>query len=99
MVRDRLTAPPQVLETRRRLWSEALTLPGQPDLATSLVAELAEYLRVPAPDVELRCVTAAFELVHLWEADKRGTPGEIDVYYDAADAYLYDLTWLSLIHI
>lgn len=75
------------------MWSDALTMPGQSDLASSLVAELAAYLNVPTPDVELRCVTAAFELVHLWETEARASSNQIDAFYDGADAYLYDLTW------
>lgn len=97
MSQDRSSARSRRLEARRLLWSDALTLPGQPDLAGSLVAELAEYLSVPAADVELRCVTAAFELVPLWEAADRTSPNQIDACYDAADAYLSDLTsWHGL---
>jgi len=93
MSHDRSATRAQTLETCRRLWSDALTLPGHPNLAGSLVAELTAYLSVPAADVELRCVTAAFELVHLWDAEPRASPEQINAFYDEADAYLYDLTW------
>ncbi len=82
-----------VVDLRRCLWAEALTLPGQTDLRTSLIAELAEYLHQPAEQVAARCTSAASELAQTWQAAAPATPAAATAFYRETDAYLYDLTW------
>ncbi len=78
---------------RRALWKKALVLPGQPDLRTSLVSELAEYLGQPYEQVETRCRNAASALVKRWQAASPATGEQVLDFYRQADDYLYDLTW------
>lgn len=78
---------------RRLLWAAALTLPGQSDLGSSLVAELAAYLEQPVNQVEARCRSAAAELAQSWQATAPTTTMAITAFYRSADTYLYDLTW------
>lgn len=78
---------------RRQRWAAALTLPGQPDLARSLVAELAAFLEQPVEEVEARCRRAAGELARAWREQAPATPAAITAFYRHGDAYLYDLTW------
>lgn len=75
------------------LWTAALLLPGQPDLATSLVAELADYLEQPVVQVADRCRNAATELARNWQAAAPSDTAAITAFYRQADTYLYDLTW------
>lgn len=75
------------------LWTAALLLPGQPDLATSLVAELADYLEQPVAQVADRCRNAAAELARNWQAAAPPDATAIATFYRQADTYLYDLTW------
>ena len=77
----------------RALWTAALTLPDQPDLPTSLIAELAEYLGLPVALVAERCRKATADLAQTWQAQPPTTPTAITAFYRQADAYLYDLTW------
>lgn len=81
------------IETQRTAWAAALTLPDQPDLRASLVAELAEYLGRPVVQVEARCRRAAAELAEAWHAAAPDTPAAVAAFYQHADTYLYDLTW------
>lgn len=75
------------------LWTAALLLPGQPDLATSLVAELADYLEQPVNEVADRCRNAAAELARNWQVAAPPDATAIATFYRQADTYLYDLTW------
>ncbi len=75
------------------LWTAALLLPGQPDLLTSLVTELADYLEQPVDRVAERCRTAAAELAQHWRTTAPGNAAAITAFYRQADTYLYDLTW------
>ncbi len=75
------------------LWTAALLLPGQPDLATSLVAELADYLDQPVNEVADRCRNAAAELARNWQAAAPSDTAAITTFYRQTDTYLYDLTW------
>lgn len=81
------------LEQYRVVWSAGLTLPGQPDLRSSLISELAEYLELPVEEVVTRCRTATAELAHAWEQAAPATPAAITAFYQQAETYLYDLTW------
>lgn len=78
---------------RRELWTQALALPPHPDLRTSLVRELAQYLGHPEEEVFQRCLRGAGELAASWRAAApQGAEGVSD-FYRQGDAYLYDLTW------
>lgn len=89
---------PTLRSDRRQLWATALTLPGQPDLARSLVAELAAFLEQPVEEVEARCRRAADELARAWHEQAPATPAAITDFYRHGDAYLYDLTcWHALV--
>lgn len=88
-----MTPSPPVQRDRRQRWAAALTLPGQPDLARSLVAELAAFLERPAEEVEARCRAAAGELAQAWLERAPATSEAITAFYRDGDAYLYDLTW------
>jgi len=88
-----MTPSPTVQRDRRQLWAAALTLPGQPDLARSLVTELAAFLERTAEEVEARCRGAAGELARVWLERAPATPAAITAFYRDSDAYLYDLTW------
>lgn len=88
-----MTLSPDLQRDRRQRWATALTLPGQPDLARSLVVELAAFLEQPVEEVEARCRLAAGELARAWRAAAPATPEAITAFYCDTDAYLYDLTW------
>lgn len=77
----------------RALWTAALTLPDQPDLPSSLIVELAEYLDLPVALVAERCRRATADLAQTWQAQPPTTPAAITAFYQQADAYLYELTW------
>lgn len=78
---------------RRQCWEQALRLPAQPDLATSLVAELADYLALPVPEVRERCRSSAAVLAAAWQAAGPTTSDAIDAFYRQGHTYLYELTW------
>jgi len=88
-----VASPPALRTTRRQRWAAALTLPGQPDLAQSLVVELAAFLEQPVEEVEARCRLAAGDLARAWRNAAPATPAAITAFYRDTDAYLYDLTW------
>jgi mycofactocin system glycosyltransferase len=81
------------IKTNHDLWAAALTLPDQPDLHTSLVAELAEYLGQPAASVAERCRNAAAAVAQSWREAAPATPEAISAFYRQTDGYLFDLTW------
>jgi mycofactocin glycosyltransferase len=79
----------------RRIWEEALTLPGQPDLKTSLVSELARY--EGAADLDRlwrRCCAATQTMKDEWEeqVDARDR-GAVERYYDDSQAMMDELVW------
>ena len=79
----------------RTLWRDALILPGEPDLETSLLHEVAEYARLSDLDfVRDRCRLASETLKDQWEttvdADDRLS---VERFYHASDAYIYELMW------
>ena len=78
---------------RRALWAEALTLPGRPDLARSLVAELAAYLGAPPAVVAARCREGAAALAAAWEARAPAGPEAVAGFYRQGDDYLFELSW------
>lgn len=78
---------------RREWWTRALTLPGFPDLESSLVGELAEYLGRSESEVADGCRSAAAELARTWRAAAPQGVGEVSEFYRRSDGYLYDLTW------
>lgn len=78
---------------RRALWAEALALPGHPDLAESLVAELADYLGAPPEEVAERCRHGAAALAAAWSASAPSRPEEVAGFYRQGDDYLFELSW------
>lgn len=78
---------------RRQTWADALILPGQPNLQTSLVVELATYLGQPVVETSERCRTATADLARAWRDVAPSTPEEITAFYRQEDTYLYELTW------
>ncbi len=92
------TGTDSLTQERRAVWAAGLTLPGQRDLQTSLVGELAAYLDLPPATVEARCRTAAADLARHWHAAAPTTPADIRAFYRQTDLYLYDLTWWHTLH-
>ncbi len=82
-----------LLEHRKIIWTDALILPGEVDLQSSLIFELARYLGKPVEQVKMRCSTAAADLAQVWRNCRPSTHEEIDHFYQQADTYIYDLTW------
>lgn len=81
------------LDLRRALWTAALKDADEPDLRSSLVAELAEYRHEPADHVAARCAAAAAEVAAAWQAAGPTTTEAATAFYRDAGAYLYELTW------
>lgn len=90
---DELARPAVAAVTRRTSWEQALLLPGQPDLASSLVHELAAYLGTPPAEVAERCRSATMDLAAAWEARAPVGPQSITGFYRQGDDYLYELSW------
>jgi 2-polyprenyl-3-methyl-5-hydroxy-6-metoxy-1,4-benzoquinol methylase len=78
-----------------RRWSAALLLDGRPDLKTSLLAEIGDYLPCDDPsEVERRCRGAVGTLATEWNQQvAAGERTSVEGYYDRSESYLYDLMW------
>jgi len=76
-------------------WSAALLLEGRPDLKTSLLAEIGDYLHCDDPsEVERRCRGAVGTLATEWNQQvAAGERTSVEGYYDRSESYLYDLMW------
>lgn len=85
-------------ETALEQWRRALTLPGCPNLRTSLASELAEYLGLSTEETEERCRDASTILAESWHKLSPQSADQVASFYRDNDQYLYDLTrWHSLI--
>jgi mycofactocin glycosyltransferase len=78
----------------RETWESALLLHGEQDLARSLVREIGAFTGLPTAEVELRCKRAVDAMAQDWERQvDPSSAASVERYYDAADAYVYDLMW------
>jgi 2-polyprenyl-3-methyl-5-hydroxy-6-metoxy-1,4-benzoquinol methylase len=79
----------------RAKWDDALITPGQPDLKTSLLAELGRYTNTPdLAEVERRCRAAPGELAKEWDARVDTTNRKsVEAFYDQSKAEIYGLLW------
>jgi SAM-dependent methyltransferase len=85
----------RLLDDYRRLWADALILPGTPTLRESLVSELGTYMSCADPaEIEARCAAAVAALKSEWKA--RVIPGRrdsIEQFYDESQNTIYELMW------
>jgi 2-polyprenyl-3-methyl-5-hydroxy-6-metoxy-1,4-benzoquinol methylase len=82
------------LRAYREIWQSALLLEGERDLARSLIREIAAFTGLPTAEVEQRCKNAVESMAQDWTRQvDPGSAASVQRYYDAADAYVYDLMW------
>lgn len=83
------------LEQYRTAWSEALILPGQPGLKTSLVSELATYEGADDVDALWRRISrATLTMKEEWEASiDSNDRAAVEKYYDDSQAMMDELVW------
>ncbi len=93
---ERFTAEQErLLGIYRGWWTAALRRPGEPDLAESLVGELAAYTGASDRDaVRARCRQAVEAIRDEWHrtvdpADRKA----VVRFYDETEAHLYELMW------
>jgi 2-polyprenyl-3-methyl-5-hydroxy-6-metoxy-1,4-benzoquinol methylase len=88
-------AQAQLVGEYKTLWRNALLLPGEPDLETSLLREVAAHAQEPDLDaVRDRCRRASEALKDQWEATVDAADrSSVERFYDASDAYIYELMW------
>ncbi len=77
----------------RRLWLEAMLLPGESDAVESCLKELAEYTGLSPEEVHVRCLKAVDDQRALWFAKERASEAQLTDFYNECDAYLYELLW------
>ena len=85
----------RLLDVYRRWWTEALQRPGEPDLAESLVGELAAYTGTSDREViRARCRQAVLAIRDQWQRSvDPADPKAIEQFYDQTEAHLYELMW------
>jgi mycofactocin glycosyltransferase len=83
------------LEAYRRIWQEALLLPGEEDLKHSLVVEISDYLGCDDLEVIQRhCERGASRVANEWNSKvDLSSSRSIEAFYDQSEAYVYDLMW------
>jgi mycofactocin glycosyltransferase len=84
-----------LLEEHRRLWQEALLLPGFQDLSTSIVSELCRYTGIDDSELmQRRCTEALSDLKGEWGSEVTcQDPMAIERFYDQSQAMIYELMW------
>ncbi len=80
-------------ERLRRIWLDAVMLPGQSDPRESCLAELEAYTGLPREEIERRCQASQAELKEIWEQRERADDAAIEAFYREADPYLFNLLW------
>ncbi|HEX5476191.1 MAG TPA: class I SAM-dependent methyltransferase [Vicinamibacterales bacterium] len=92
---DFAAAQDRLIGEYRQLWTGALILPGEPDLETSLLGEVAAYAGVAdLAEVRRRCQQASAALKDEWhEHVDAGSRESVERFYHASDAYIYELMW------
>lgn len=91
----------RLTDVYRSIWADALKLDGHADLTSSLLAETGLYVGCDdLAEVERRCRQGVHAVKEEWEttflAEDEKT---IEKFYDASQAYVYDLMWWhSLAH-
>jgi SAM-dependent methyltransferase len=84
----------RLLDEHAAAWSEALRLPGQPDLERSLLGELAVHCGISPAEARRRCRLAADQIEAEWRQRVDAASAEsVERFYDEATSHLYELTW------
>jgi 2-polyprenyl-3-methyl-5-hydroxy-6-metoxy-1,4-benzoquinol methylase len=76
-------------------WADALVCPGHRTLFESMVAELAQYLKLPNEVVAAACASGETRVAEGWNTrslHKGSEPNEIVEFYRTTQSYLFDLT-------
>ncbi|QQS49218.1 MAG: methyltransferase domain-containing protein [Acidobacteriota bacterium] len=74
-------------------WREALLLPGEGDLVSSGVGELAAYFGLDREETERTCLSSLADSKREWESSPRRTPGQIIDFYRRTRSYLFEHVW------
>ena len=79
----------------RKVWKEALWLPGEKKLEESLVHELVQYFGLKEDQAKDRCVSATEDLARKWKQKTPHTKKEIAEFYVdiAPQIYPFELMW------
>ncbi len=84
----------QALAEYRRIWTDALLLPGETLAEQSFCRELSEYFDVEPRIVEERCRAATRKLQEAWsESVNPEEESSIEAFYDSSEHYIYELMW------
>lgn len=84
-------------EAERQQWDRALLLPGESDLPASILKELCAYTRLPAEEVEARCVASGAQAAQAWQSRVQGR-GDVDRFYEEYEEYLFRFAPLGTIY-
>ncbi|PYR76830.1 MAG: hypothetical protein DMF86_11155 [Acidobacteria bacterium] len=89
------SAHERLLGEYKALWRDALILPREPDLETSLLREVAAYAgQSDLDEIRRRCQHASETLKEQWDATvDAGDHDSVERFYHASDVYVYELMW------
>ena len=89
------SAHERLLGEYKALWRDALILPREPDLETSLLREVAAYAgQSNLDEIRRRCQHASETLKEQWDATvDAGDHDSVERFYHASDVYVYELMW------
>jgi len=89
----------QWLDEYKKIWSDALRLPGFTDLKTSLLTELGKYESIDdIAEVERRCRRAGKDLTAEWDASvNESDRASVEAFYNTSKAEIFGLLWWHVI--
>jgi SAM-dependent methyltransferase len=102
---DKVPPPAEMTQLQRRAvesaitrrFRECLAMPGQPDLRSAVLQDLAEYHGIPIAEALRRCLDWEAESVAEWRAADRSTDAGLREFYNSLQSWTFDLSWYALL--
>ncbi|HWQ34605.1 MAG TPA: class I SAM-dependent methyltransferase [Blastocatellia bacterium] len=80
-------------QTNVERWCEALLLPGETEISSSGVRELAEYFGLSPDEAQQLCDSSLADSRQEWETASRETKEAILDFYDRTRSYIFEHVW------